>query len=75
MGRHTAIEVLTRMLQLIKIMSRPNGATITQMSDETGIDRWTVRDMIDSLENIGNDGKGLCIEEYKNPSDHRQTYY
>lgn len=75
MGRHTAIEVLTRMLQLVKIMSRPNGATITQMSNETGIDRWTVKDMIDSLENIGNDGKSLCIEEYQNPEDHRQTYY
>lgn len=69
MGRHTAIEVITRMLQLVKIMSRPDGATITQMSDETGIDRWTVRDMLDSLENIGNDGKGLCIEEYRPQTD------
>ena len=31
--------------------------------------------MIDSLEAMNTDGKGLCITEYKDPNDKRKTYY
>lgn len=75
MGRHNTVESLSRLFQVIKIISRDGGATITQISNETGIDRWTVKDMIDSIDNLGNDGKGLCITEEKNPRDRRETLY
>lgn len=75
MGKHNTIESLSRMLQVIKLMGRDKGATITQIAEATGIDRWTVRDMIDSLENLDTDGRGLRIEEYTDPDDNRKTCY
>lgn len=56
-------------------MARDEGATITEISRETGIDRWTVRDMIDRMEDFNPDGSGLQIEEYKDEKDRRQTRF
>lgn len=75
MGRHNSVESLSRMLQIVKLLGKDGGATVTQIADATGIDRWTVRNMIDSLEEVDAGGKSFCIEEYKNPDDNRQTYY
>ncbi len=75
MGRHNSVESLSRMLQIVKLLGKDGGATVTQIADATGIDRWTVRNMIDSLEEVDADGRSFCIEEYKNPDDNRQTYY
>jgi predicted DNA-binding transcriptional regulator YafY len=75
MGRHSTIESIARMLQIVKLMSQEGGATLSQMEKATDIDRWTIKDMIDSLETMNTDGKGLCITEYKDPTDKRKTYY
>ena len=75
MGRHSTIESIARMLQIVKLMSQDGGATLSQMEKATGIDRWTIRDMIDSLEAMNTDGQGLCITESKDPNDKRKTYY
>ena len=75
MGRHSTIESIARMLQIVKLMSQEEGATLSQMEKATDIDRWTIKDMIDSLETMNTDGKGLCITEYKDPNDKRKTYY
>ena len=56
-------------------MAREEGATVTEISKETGIDRWTARDMIDRMEGFNPDGKGLYIEEFVDPVDRRQTRY
>ena len=75
MGRHSTIESIARMLQIVKLMSQEGGATLSEMEKATDIDRWTIKDMIDSLEAMNTDGKGLCITEYKDPNDKRKTYY
>lgn len=75
MAQYSPIESLTKTLQIIRLMARENGANVTEISRETGIDRWTARDMIDRMEGFNPDGKGLYIEEFIDPSDHRQTRY
>ena len=75
MAQISQIDILSRTLQIIRLMARDEGATVTEMSRETGIDRWTVRDMIDRMENFNPDGKGLYIEEYEDEKDRRQTRY
>lgn len=65
MAQISQIDILSRALQIIRLMARDEGATVTEISKETGIDRWTVRDMIDRIENFNPDGKGLYIEEYE----------
>ena len=75
MAQISQIDILSRTLQIIRLMARENGATVTEISKETGIDRWTVRDMIDRMENFNPDGKGLYIEEYADEQDKRQTRY
>ena len=75
MGRHSTIESIARMLQIIKLMSKEGGASLTDMSDATGIDRWSISDMIDNLETMNADGAGLCITESKDPNDGRKTNY
>lgn len=75
MAQISQIDILSRTLQIIRLMARENGATVTEISRETGIDRWTVRDMIDRMENFNPDGKGLYIEEYADEQDKRQTRY
>lgn len=75
MPKYSAIDNLSKTLQIIKLMARENGATLTEISKKTGIDRWTVRGMIDSMEDFAQDDKGLCIEEYQDENDRRQTIY
>ena len=75
MAQYTPIEALTKTLQILRLMAREEGATVTEISRETGIDRWTARDMIDRMEGFNPDGKGLYIEEFVDPSDRRQTRY
>lgn len=75
MPKYSAIDNLTKTLQIIKLMARENGATITEISEKTGIDRWTVKNMIDGMEDFSQDSTGLCIEEYQNENDRRSTIY
>jgi len=75
MPKYTAIDNLSKTLQIIKLMARENGATVTEISKKTGIDRWTVRHMIDSMEEFSQDEHGLCIEEFQNENDKRETIY
>ena len=75
MAQISQIDILSRTLQIIRLMARDEGATVTEISRETGIDRWTVRDMIDRMENFNPDGKGLYIEEFEDERDRRQTRY
>jgi len=75
MPKYNAIDNLSKTLQIIKLMARENGATITEISKKTGIDRWTVKHMIDSMEEFSQDEHGLCIEEFQNEEDRRQTIY
>ena len=75
MPQYPPIEALTKTLRIIRLMSREKGATVTEISKETGIDRWTARDMIDRMEGFNPDGKGLYIEEFVDPADRRQTRY
>ncbi|MBQ7508189.1 MAG: WYL domain-containing protein [Spirochaetales bacterium] len=75
MAQISQIDILSRTLQIIRLMARDEGATVTEISKETGIDRWTVRDMIDRMENFNPDGKGLYIEEFEDERDRRQTRY
>lgn len=75
MAQISQIDILSRTLQVIRLMARDEGATVTEISRETGIDRWTVRDMIDRMESFNPDGKGLYIEEYEDEKDRRQTRY
>ncbi|MBR6348723.1 MAG: WYL domain-containing protein [Spirochaetales bacterium] len=75
MAQISQIDILSRTLQIIRLMAREEGATVTEISRETGIDRWTVRDMIDRMENFNPDGKGLYIEEFEDERDRRQTRY
>ena len=75
MAQISQIDILSRTLQIIRLMAREEGATVTEISKETGIDRWTVRDMIDRMENFNPDGKGLYIEEFEDEKDRRQTRY
>lgn len=75
MGRNNLMESLSIMLQLIKLMSRREGATISEMSRKLNMDRWTVRYMIDNLEELNSKGNMLFIEEFKSPDDRRKTIY
>lgn len=75
MPQKTVIENITRMLSVLKLMATDTGATVTEISKATGIDRWTAKDMIDQLEGLSPNGKGLCIEELENPIDKRQVRY
>lgn len=75
MARNSTVDNLSRMLQILKLMSQEGGTTVTEIAKKTSIDRWTVRDMIDDLENLSPDGKGLYIEEFQSPTDKRQTIY
>ena len=75
MAQISQIDILSRTLQIIRLMAREEGATVTEISKETGIDRWTVRDMIDRMESFNPDGKGLYIEEYPDEKDKRATRY
>ncbi len=75
MPKMSGIETLSRMIHLIKCMSKPNGATITEISEETGIDRWTVKDMIVRMEEFREEGYGLVLTEEKDPLDKRMTRY
>ena len=75
MAQISQIDILSRTLQIIRLMAREEGATVTEISKETGIDRWTVRDMIDRMENFNPDGKGLYIEESQDENDKRATRY
>ncbi len=75
MGRNNLMESLSIMLQLIKLMSRREGATISEMSRNLNMDRWTVRYMIDNLEELNSKGNMLFIEEFKSPDDRRKTIY
>ena len=75
MAQLSQIDMLSRTLQIIKLMARDEGATVTEISKETGIDRWTVRDMIDRMESFNPDGKGLYIEEHEDEKDKRATRY
>ena len=73
MGRHSAIESIANMLKIIKLMSQEKGASISQMAKATGIDRWTIRDMIDSLETMNDNG--MLIDQEEDPKDKRKTNY
>jgi predicted DNA-binding transcriptional regulator YafY len=75
MAQISQIDILSRTLQIIRLMARDEGATVTEISRETGIDRWTVRDMIDRMESFNPDGKGLYIEEFPDETDRRATRY
>ena len=75
MGRNNLMESLSIMLQMIKLMSRKEGATVTELSKELGIDRWSVKYMIDNLEELNSKGNMLFIEEFKSPEDKRKTIY
>lgn len=75
MAQISQIDILSRTLQIIRLMAREEGATVTEISKETGIDRWTVRDMIDRMESFNPDGKGLYIEEFEDSKDKRATRY
>ena len=75
MGRNNLMESLSIMLQMIKLMSRREGATITELSKSLNIDRWTVRYMIDNLEELNSKGNMLFIEEFQSPDDKRKTIY
>lgn len=72
MGRRNTIESLSKMLQIIKLMARDEGVTVTQASDALGVDRWTAKSMIDSLTL---DEHGFSIVDFKSPKDKRQTVY
>lgn len=75
MPKHNSIENISRMLQVLRFLARDEGATVTEIANKTGMDRWSVKDMIVSMENFNYDGKGLYIEEFENPCDRRQTVY
>lgn len=75
MPKISVIDSISRMLEIIKLMARDEGATITEISKKTGIDRWTVKHMIDNLEELNTDGKGLYIQEYQSEEDKRQTIF
>ena len=75
MAQISQIDILSRTLRVIRLMAREEGATVTEISKETGIDRWTVRDMIDRMESFNPDGKGLYIEEFEDENDHRQIRF
>ena len=75
MGRNNLIESLSVMLRMIKLMARRNGATVTELSGELGMDRWSVKYMIDNLEELNSRGNMLFIEEFKSPDDRRKTIY
>ncbi len=75
MPKQSAIDNISRLLAVLRLMARENGASVTEISKETGIDRWTVRDMIDRMEDLSPDGKGLRIEEFQSETDRRQTRY
>ncbi|MCR5760751.1 MAG: WYL domain-containing protein [Sphaerochaetaceae bacterium] len=75
MSKMSGIDTLSRLVKVIKCLTRPNGATITEISEETGIDRWTVKDMIVRLETLKEDGYGLVVTEAKDAVDKRMTRY
>ena len=75
MGKHSTIESIARMLQIVKLMSKDGGASLSEMSKATGIDRWSISDMIDNLEAMNLDGKGLGITQFPDPNDKRKTIY
>lgn len=75
MGRKNLIESLSITLQMIKLMSRLEGVTVTEISKELGMDRWSVKYMIDNLEELNTKGNMLFIEEFKSPEDKRKTIY
>lgn len=75
MSQHSTIDNISRMLSVLRMLAREEGATVSEISKATGIDRWTVRDMIDRMEDLSPDGKGLRIEEFDNELDKRQTRY
>ena len=55
MAQISQIDILSRTLQIIRLMARDEGATVTEISKQTGIARWTVRDMIDRMESFNPD--------------------
>ena len=61
------------MLHIIKLMSKEGGSSLSEMSEATGIDRWSISDMIDNLEAMNPNGENLCISEHKDPSDKRRN--
>ncbi len=71
----SGIDTLSRLIHIIKCLTRPNGATITEISEETGIDRWTVKDMLVRIEDLKDEGYGLALTEEKDPLDKRMTRY
>lgn len=75
MPQHSAIDSISRMLSVLRLMTADNGASVSEISKSTGIDRWTVKDMIDRMEELSPDGKGLCVQEFENEQDRRQTRY
>lgn len=75
MGRNNLMESLSIMLQMIKLMSRKEGATVTELSAKLDMDRWSVKYMIDNLEELNSQGNMLFIEEFKSPEDKRKTIY
>ncbi len=75
MPKMSGIDTLSRLIHIIKCLIRPNGATITEISEETGIDRWTVKDMLVRIEDLKDEGYGLALTEEKDPLDKRMTRY
>ncbi len=75
MGRNNAMESLSILLRMIKLMSKENGITITELAKELEMDRWSVRYMIDDLETFNSNGTTLFIQEFKDPNDKRKTFY
>ncbi len=75
MGKHNMMESLSLLLQVIQKMARPEGVTVTELAREMGLDRWTMKSLIDSLEAFNANGSVLCVDEDKDPNDHRRTIY
>lgn len=75
MAKISLIDNISRMLEIIKLMARDEGTTVTEISEKTGIDRWTVKNIISNLESLDTDGRGLYIQEFRSQEDKRQTIY
>ena len=75
MGRNNLMESLSIMLQMIKLMSRKEGTTVSELSKELGMDRWSVKYMIDNLEEFNSRGNILLIEEFRSQEDKRKIIY
>ncbi len=63
------VQRLINLVHVIRLLGQDNGTTITEITEKTGLSRWTVMRMIDRLT-----GAGLEVKNIENQTDKRKNY-